>query len=168
MKKIVLRSLCLVAAMHFSACEKDDICIEGDTALLVIGFYDADNRIQPKAVPAIRVYGVGKTTTVATFTDRTDLDLISIPLDPGTSTTQFVLVNNSATLDNAETGNLDTILFTYQVNAQFVGRACGFIATYADLEADLTSEEDNWIKEVEIVNPLVENPNTAAHVKIYH
>ncbi|MEM9824872.1 MAG: hypothetical protein AAF985_27555, partial [Bacteroidota bacterium] len=29
-----------MAIIHFSSCEKDDICVEGDTPLLVIGFYD--------------------------------------------------------------------------------------------------------------------------------
>ena len=50
---------------------------------------------------------------------------------------------------------------------KFVSRACGYIANYENLSSDLKMETDNWIKDIEIVTPLVEN-STAAHVKIFH
>ena len=66
----------LLGIFSFSACEKDDICIEGDTPQLVIRFYDIENPTEYKAVPGLRVAGAGKEFTVSTFADRSDLDSI--------------------------------------------------------------------------------------------
>ena len=40
MKRLFPILLILTVIVQFSSCEKDDICVEGDTPLLVIGFYD--------------------------------------------------------------------------------------------------------------------------------
>lgn len=64
-------------------------------------------------------------------------------------------------------GDIDTLYFNYNRIDKFVSRACGYIANYENLSGDLKMETDNWIKDIEIVTPLVEN-STAAHVKIYH
>lgn len=157
-------------------CEKDDICIEGDTPLMVVRFYDAANRTELKKVSKFRIVGIGQKSTVIGVPDRTDIDSIAIPLKVNESTTGFYFINNSADVNAqdqdgqpimVEAGDLDSLYFNYGRTEKFVSRACGHIANYNNLTGDLKQEGENWIKDIEIVNPLVDN-STAAHVKIYH
>ena len=111
--------------------------------------------------------GVGQNTTVTTVVDRTDLDSIAIPLKVTENSTGFYFIKNSADVDSLEAGDLDTLYFNYTRKDKFISRACGYIANFETLGSDLKMETDNWIKDIEIVTPLVEN-STAAHVKIFH
>ncbi|GGW31349.1 DUF6452 family protein [Arenibacter certesii] len=158
------------------SCEKDDICIDGNTPLLVVRFYDADNRTELKKVPKFRIVGIGQKSTVSGVSDRTDLDSIAIPLKVTNSSTGFYFISNSVDVeaqDQAgqpillEGGDLDSLYFNYNRKDKFVSRACGHIANFDNLSGDLRSESQNWIKDIEITTPLVEN-STEAHVKIYH
>tara|TARA_R110002049_G_scaffold18326_2_gene70179 strand:- start:10003 stop:10506 length:504 start_codon:yes stop_codon:yes gene_type:complete len=167
MKKVYIPILFIIAFVSFGACEKDDICVDGDTPLLVIRFYDVDNPTVLKKVTKFRIVGVGQNTTVTTVSDRTDLDSIAIPLKVTEDITGFYFINNSSEVDAVEVGDLDTLYFNYTRKDKFVSRACGYIANFENLSGDLTLEPDNWIKDIEIVTPLVEN-STAAHVKIFH
>ena len=176
MKKSHILILLTIVLIGFGACEKDDICIDGDTPLLVIRFYDVDNPTELKDVTDFRIVGVGQNTTVTTVSDRTDTDSIAIPLKVTENTTGFYFISNSSDVETTDSsgetitvegGDLDTLYFNYSRIDKFVSRACGYIANYEDLTSDLKTETDNWIKDIEIVTPLVEN-STAAHVKIYH
>ncbi|SHF94133.1 hypothetical protein SAMN03080594_109190 [Arenibacter palladensis] len=176
MKKSHILILLTIVLIGFGACEKDDICIDGDTPLLIIRFYDVDNPTELKDVTDFRIVGVGQNTTVTTVSDRTDTDSIAIPLKVTENTTGFYFISNSSDVETTDSsgetitvegGDLDTLYFNYSRIDKFVSRACGYIANYEDLTSDLKTETDNWIKDIEIVTPLVEN-STAAHVKIYH
>jgi len=167
MKKVYIPILFIIAFISFGACEKDDICVDGDTPLLVIRFYDVDNPTVLKKATKFRIVGVGQNTTVTTVSDRTDLDSIAIPLKVIENSTGFYFISNSSDVDAVEVGDLDTLYFNYTRKDKFVSRACGYIANFEDLSGDLKLETDNWIKDIEIVTPLVEN-STAAHVKIFH
>ncbi|MDO6604889.1 DUF6452 family protein [Arenibacter palladensis] len=176
MKKSHILILLTIVLIGFGACEKDDICIDGDTPLLVIRFYDVDNPTELKDVTDFRIVGVGQNTTVTTVSDRTDTDSIAIPLKVTENTTGFYFISNSSDVETTDSsgetitvegGDLDTLYFNYSRIDKFVSRACGYIANYEDLTSDLKTETDNWIKDIEIVTPLVEN-STAAHVKIFH
>lgn len=166
--KIVLCILLLFAAI--SACEKDDICVEGDTPQLVIRFYDAENTTEFKEVPSLRVVGAGKEVTVSTFTDRGSLDSIAIPLNPGENISEFLFIIDSADDDEGfEAGNIDGLDFSYEVQEEFIGRACGFIVNYENLDAAITPDTENWIQNVEIAKAMVKTEDTlSAHVKIFH
>jgi hypothetical protein len=167
-KKISALFAIALTILFLSACEKDDICVEGDTPLLVIEFYDINDRDLVKQVTDLRVVGVGKDTTVNTVSDRADLDMIEIPLQIDSTSTSYLLISNSASNDSGEeTGNVDTITFNYQTQEVFVSRACGFVANFDALGQELLADTDNWIQEVEIVQTLVYDQATA-HVKIYH
>jgi hypothetical protein len=92
------------------------------------------------------------------------------------NTTSFYFIRNSSDVEatnssgdtiTVEGGDLDTLYLNYNKIDKFVSRACGYIANYEDVSSDLKMETDNWIKDIEIVTPLVEN-STAAHVKIFH
>ncbi|MET7030111.1 DUF6452 family protein [Sediminicola luteus] len=168
MKKILAIGAILLIIISFSACEKDDICVDGDTPLLVIGFYDVNDTTTAKKVSKLRVAGMDQEFTVNTVADRTDQDLIEIPLRINSPTTSFVLISNSATnSSNEETGNADVVTFNYETKEVFVSRACGFIANYDSLNGALTTDTDNWIKGIEIVQTTI-NDQATAHVKIFH
>lgn len=166
----------IMSILGLVACEKDDICVDGATPLLIVRFYDVDNRTTLKKAPKFRIVGMGQKTTVTGISDRTDLDSIAIPLKVDKDITGFYFINNSADVDvedpNGETikvegGDLDSLYFNYTRSNKFISRACGFITNFDDLKGDLKPESANWIKDIEIVIPLVDN-STEAHVKIYH
>src|SRR5690606_17048936 len=99
MKRFQTAILVIIIFISFGACEKDDICIDGVTPLLVIRFYDVDNPTVLKKVPKLRIAGVGQNTTVTTVSDRTDLDSIAIPLKVAENTTGFYFINNSSDVE---------------------------------------------------------------------
>jgi len=167
MEKIRVLLLVLIVIISFIACEKDDICVDGDTPLMIIRFYDNENPSELKAVPSLRVIGLGQSSTVNTFTDRTSLDSIALPLRINQANTGFILISDSADEDDLETGNNDTLTFDYSTLEIFISRACGFIANYDDLGELLTSDSENWIQNIEIVSPLIQQQDSA-HVKIFH
>ena len=55
MNKLKITFLFLLGLISFLACEKDDICIEEGTPLLVIRFFDAEDRTEFKPVPSLRI-----------------------------------------------------------------------------------------------------------------
>ncbi|MGY8913840.1 MAG: DUF6452 family protein [Flavobacteriales bacterium] len=168
MKKILAIGAILLIIISCSACEKDDICVDGDTPLLVISFYDINDTTTAKSVTKLRVAGLDQEFTVNTVADRTDLDSIGVPLRINNPSTSFVLISNSASnSSNEETGNADVVTFDYETKEVFVSRACGFIANYDTLNGTLTTDSDNWIKGIEIVQTSI-NDQATAHVKIFH
>lgn len=167
----LLIAIIILLSVIFSACEKDDICVDGDTPLLIVRFYDAENPTVIKQVPGLRVIGVGNGSPVDTFSDRSSLDSIGIPLRTVEALTEFTFIIDSANDENgAETGNSDTLGFTYDTQEVFVSRACGFIVNYDNLSSNLTTDTDNWIQSIEIAKTTVqlETEETTAHVKIFH
>ncbi|MEP2057062.1 DUF6452 family protein [Maribacter litoralis] len=168
MRRLYFGILLFWAIIWASSCEKDDICVEGDTPLLVIEFYDATDTSTLKEVTTLRVVGVGQSVTVGTFTDRSSLSSITIPLKTDEDSASFIMINESASDDNgSETGNLDTINFSYSRIEDFLSRGCGFIVNYDELEANVTADTDNWIQDIEITQSLVTNSDST-HVKIFH
>lgn len=161
----------LFGIISFSSCEKDDICVEGNTPLLIIRFYDAADTTKFKPVSGLRIVGVGKELPVNTFADRSsDLDSIGIPLKVDNTTTGFTFILNSANDDDGvETGNSDTVDFNYETNEVYKSRACGFIVNYDQLAFGFTPKPENWIQRIEIIKPSIEiEETTTAHVKIFH
>lgn len=167
MKKIHIALLIILGALAIPACEKDDICVDGDTPLLVVRFYDANDPETTKTVTALRIIGMGKTDPVNTFTDRSTIDSIALPLKVDDTSTGFYLISNSATGDSGETGDIDTLAFSYTPHDVFVSRACGYVANFSALEAQLQVGPGNWIQGIEIDTTEITNSATA-HVKIYH
>ena len=167
MEKIRILLLVLIVIISFIACEKDDICVDGDTPLLIIQFYDIENPSELKAVPNLRVIGLGQSSTVNTIADRTSLDSIALPLRINEANTGFILISDSADEDDLETGNNDTLTFDYSTLEIFISRACGYIANYDGLGELLTPDSENWIQNIEIVTPLIQQQDSA-HVKIFH
>ncbi|WP_340074789.1 DUF6452 family protein [Leptobacterium sp. I13] len=150
-------------------CERDDICPGEvpDTPQLIIRFYDNANPEEVKSVTSLRVLAAGVDVPVPNA-DRVTTDSIALPLRSFENETAFTFILNSEDDANgAEIGNSDRIAFNYTTKEVFISRACGFVANYENLTSDLTTDTNNWIQSVEIINDTIANENTA-HVKIFH
>lgn len=157
-----------IGILAVASCEKDDICVEGDTPLLVIEFYNINDTSALKTVPTLRVVGVGQNVTVSTVADRTALNTISIPLKTDVDVTSFIILSASASAeDGSETGNIDTVNFSYKRLEDFLSRGCGFVVNYDSLQANVSADTNNWIKDIEIIRSQVINSDST-HVKIFH
>ena len=175
MKRVLPVLLIIVSLSYFSSCEKDDICVEGDTPLLYIGFYDFEDTLSFKRVPSIRIRAVNNTgindsTLVnSTFSDRSSSpDSLGVPLIINGSSTSFEFITNSADDDDGvENGMIDTLTFNYTVNPEYISRPCGFIANFNELDTLRQVFSSDWIKRISIVNSDIERPNQI-HVKIFH
>jgi hypothetical protein len=150
MKKNIL--LAIVAIITLYSCEQDTICIDPITPTLVIRFYDYDNPSEVKSVESLTVWAAGKDSL---YTNQTT-DSISIPLDINENNTIYNLASESV---------VDTINFTYTRSDVFVSRSCGYKTIYENFTNQ--SNSNNWIKEIEIINTIINN-DTAAQVYIYH
>ncbi len=169
MKKLLIFSIILIGIVSFSACEKDDICVDGDTPLLVINFYDNEDTTKLKNVSKLRIVGADNEFAYqnVNFTDRSDVDVVEIPLITNETSTTFALIQNSADSEGSETGNVDMVTFNYTTKEVFVSRACGFVLNYENLTHELTVDTDNWIQEIKIEETLIEKSDIV-HVKIFH
>lgn len=167
LKKLIFTGFLFALVVLLTHCEKDDICVDGDTPLLIIRFYDADDPATLKEVPSLRVVGLGQTTTVNTITDRSSLDSIGIPLRINEANTSYLLILDSEDEDDLEIGNIDTLTFNYTTNEVFISRACGFVANYDGLADELNVDAENWIQNIEIVSSMIQTQDSA-HVKIFH
>lgn len=148
-------------------CEKDDICVDGDTPHLIIRFYDKENPELTKSVTSLRIIGEGLSDPLSTA-NRITTDSIAVPLRSSENNTVFSFISNSEDdKGGMETGSTDIVRFDYQTREVFISRACGYIANYDDLNVMVTMDGDDWIDSVEITNTTITN-EVAAHIKIYH
>ncbi|MGN7515850.1 MAG: DUF6452 family protein [Allomuricauda sp.] len=172
MKKIIPILLIAFILFYVSSCEKDDICVDGDTPLLVIGFYDIEDTTAFKRVPSVRIKSIDidSILTNESFGDRSNSpDSLQVPLRSNAIATTYQIISSSQ--DDAdtgeETGNIDTLTISYDLGEAFVSRACGFVANYNNLSVSVSESAENWIQDITVVEPNVENTNNI-HVKIFH
>ncbi|MCL6275298.1 DUF6452 family protein [Muricauda sp. 2012CJ35-5] len=170
MKKILPSLLFIMLLLQAISCEKDDICVDGDTPLLVIGFFDATDETMAKEVPSLRIKEVILDSNINTIADRSSaLDSIGVPLRINEVSTQFAFIMDSA--DDAdtgeETGNIDTLTINYEVRENFVSKACGFVANFDNISVTLPANAANWIQNITVEQETVENSQNI-HVKIFH
>lgn len=166
MKNTSIILILFISIIGILSCEKDDICVDGNTPLMVIRFYDATTDQDTfKAPPNLRVQGQFDDDTFGAIIPNTAADSIQIPLRIEELSTVYSFTTNTTT--DAANDNTDIINFSYTTREVFISRACGFIANYDGLTADLAENANSWIDRVEIAQDTIENQNTA-HVKIYH
>ncbi len=165
MNKLNYLLLIVLALFGLYACEKDDICVDGNTPLLVLRFYDINNPETLKAPSTLTIEGQLQDNSYGAIIANTSLDSIQIPLRNEALRTVYKLTTNTTT--DVSNANADLITFDYTTKELFISRACGFINNYETLTATKSLDLDNWIKEIEVVTTTIENQN-AAHVKIYH
>ncbi|WP_108247260.1 DUF6452 family protein [Muricauda brasiliensis] len=172
MKRII--PILLIASMLFyvSSCEKDDICVDGDTPLMVIGFFDIADTTLVKNVASIRIRNIDidSILTNSSFSDRSESpDSLQVPLRSTATTTMYQIISESADDEETEleTGNIDTLTISYELGEAFISRACGFVTNYNNISVTLTEGAENWIQDIKVVQPNVENTDNI-HVKIFH
>jgi hypothetical protein len=167
MKRNILFSLIILGC--FWSCEKDDICIAGDTPMMRITFLDSADETSEKAPERLLVVGKDKTTPITTISPgSSSITEALIPLIPNTNQTEYYLVTN-ASIDSEGTvsGNIDALIFSYTPNPTFISKACGYIVSYDNLIPILTPDSDNWIKKITVLSPSISNENEV-HIEIYH
>lgn len=172
MKKITPILLIVSLLYYVSSCEKDDICVDGDTPLLVIGFFDIEDTTAAKAVSSIRIRNIDidSVLTNSTFGDRSNSpDSLQVPLRSSATSTMYHIISGSQddTDSGEETGNIDTLTISYDLGEAFVSRACGFVVNYNNITVTLNEGAENWIQDISVVQPNVENTDSI-HVKIFH
>nr|WP_299383672.1 DUF6452 family protein [Allomuricauda sp.] len=172
MKRILPSLLICILLVHFLSCEKDDICVDGDTPMLIIGFYDAADTEEFKTVPSLRINSLDIDTVLENefFNDRADSpDSLFVPLRIAETSTAYEFIMDSAEDADTgeETGNSDALTINYGVRETYISKACGFVANFENLSITLPDSAENWIQDISIVQETIENSNTI-HVKIFH
>lgn len=151
----------------FLSCESDELCDKPvNTPRLIVRFYDANATSTVKSVDNLIVYGEG-TNTILT---NTTTDSLALPLKVTNPVTTYVLVSNAefdATSGTITSGNVATVTFTYGIEEEFVGKACGFKVVYNTLSATVEDIGNSWIKSVNIKNTSVKN-ESSAQIQLYH
>ena len=166
--KLLLLGLILLTAL--SSCEKDDLCVpeEAATPRLIVIFTDQNNPLNRKPVANLQV--IDQESQTAAPLNETGaqslaaVDSIAIPLRiiPGSTQYSFERTLNG-------TLNKDALNFNYTVGQEYINRACGFRATYNDLEIEQPVETPSspWIRNIIIRNSNVLS-NQDIHVEIRH
>lgn len=161
MKKNILFLVLLTGI--FTACEKDDFCIENPvTSKLIIDFYDDTNRETLKNVQRFSIISEGKTDSL--FVNKT-FNSISIPLNSLTLETIYTLKKNDdtgATADN----KIATFTIQYDTKEEFVSRSCGFKVIFNNLE--FSSNTNSWITDFTPTTIINLDDQSTAHVQIFH
>jgi hypothetical protein len=163
MKKIVLL---LLLTITFSSCEKDDICAEETTPLLVLEFYDISNPSNLKNVLNLKVTGEGQ-SELGTYNG---VNKVELPLDITNDLTKFSLILNSASSTGS---NEDSLQFNYIRQNIFVSRGCGYKTIFSlndnpngVIKTDAATPDGFWIQDINIVTTNIETENET-HIKIY-
>ena len=164
------------AITAFYNCESDDICPESTltTPRLVVTFYDVDNPEVKKNIESLGVYIVKNSELILlSEINGINTDSIAIPLRDDESVSNFKFCKDfSEDSTVIPSGLPNHVYLNYEINENFISRACGFINNYNLYDAlpfDPTSNQDtvNWIYEITILNDSITNENQS-HVKIFH
>lgn len=163
MKKIFLL---LLASFFFSGCEKDDICDAATptTPKVVIEFYDIANPTDTKNVINLGVIAPGFTNGFG-FSNASS---IKVPLKTFQDSSVLYFIQNGSAEPTSD-DNSDEVTFNYTRRTEFVSRACGYKTLYtldATNPVTVTPDANNWIQNVIVSQPNIENENET-HVKIY-
>jgi hypothetical protein len=162
MKKYLKYILLCLFSFGFLGCEKDDICAQEDpnTQAVVIEFYNKDERTKTKIPPGLLAYVTGYDIAI-----KANGNVLTLPLLINANTTSWNLVLNG---DDSIEGNeiIDVLTFNYEVEQQYVSKACGYKANFILDETNGVVSTYNWINSIEIINSNIINPNEV-HLKIY-
>ena len=146
-----------------SACEKDDFCTQNPvtTNLLILRFYDVNDKDNFKDVKKLSIWAEGKDTLDNYIS--IDTDSIAIPLNSNSLNTIYHLKMN--TIDGAIVNNVeDTFTINYTTENEYVSRSCGFKVNFLDLTL---SSSNNWISSFNQIETIIDDQNTA-HVQVFH
>ena len=162
MKKMI--ALCIVLFVAFSACEKDDFCLQNPvTPNLILRFYDNTNRETIKTVQRLYVWSEGKDTIAAYKNINTDS--VAIPLNSLAEETIYKLKMNN-TDGTAANDKIATFTIQYTTEEQYVSRSCGYRVIFNDV--NFVPDNTSWITEFTPISLTTIDNQDAAHVQIFH
>jgi len=163
--KRVYSTFLIIMILALGGCTRDDVCSENTptTPLLVIDFKDFSNPEVEKSVSGLSIVLLDANNTVVIPTASTAQ--VSIPLDTRTDAIRLFFTMDTG-VDNE---NIDLVTLTYQREDIYVNRACSFKTIYNDLSGslDTTTDDDTWIRRINILNSTIENEDEA-HITILH
>ncbi|UYW01691.1 hypothetical protein K5I29_01830 [Flavobacterium agricola] len=161
MKNILKYFVLLTSCLLFWSCEKDDICAEEDptTQAVVLEFFDKNDPTKAKNPNQLLAYVSGKDIAIAAEGNKLVLPLM---VNANTTTWNLVLNGNN---DNATDDIADVVTFNYEVEQQYVSKACGYKANFILNPTDGVTTTHNWISAIEVINPNIVNPNEI-HIKV--
>jgi len=175
MKKFSL--LVILIILIGTSCERDDICAETTptTPHIIITFYDINEQDNTKQVRLLTVNGVDPDGNVLeNIVTNTSTDSIVLPLrfqnENIVTASRFELKRDSdfdTDTNNNTVSNTDVIVVSYTPEFVYVSRACGYKSVFNETQNTLILDTDNWIFSYEIINPTIDNENSA-HIILYH
>ncbi len=156
--KVLIRFVALIVLtiISLTACRKDDICTGDGTPDLKIIFVDNSNPATEKPVGELHVTALPQQDTL--IKGQTNIKRLSIPLNVNDDISNFIFTSGQ---------NADTLIFHYTREQVFVSKSCGYKIIFHQLIVDLQQDNDNWIKQIELINNDVVT-DTVVHLKIYH
>jgi len=161
MKKICLG---VIALFTLVACEKDDLCDggESETPNVIINLFDRLNSETPK--PAVKI---------ALFTDNAKDSIffknqskIEIPLKITGNETVWNVMLYDLNETNDTITKVDQIRFTYNPEALYVSKACGYKTIFHNFNATIPTNL-NWIQSIYKLTSDVSNQDNA-HIQLFY
>src|SRR5690554_4172552 len=124
-----------------SGCQRDDLCpaTTQTTPRIVVEFQDYTDPGRLKAVADLVVIA---TDMEDTLLGPVNTNKINLPLRTNQNITEYLLIQNAGSPQE----NIDTIRFSYNRELQYLNRACGYKSNFADLQAIMISDQDQWIQ----------------------
>lgn len=172
MRKILVLGA-VVAALFFSACEKDDICAgtTPTTPRLVIDFFDQTNSSVAKNLTNFSAREIDEQNRLVFNPELTgearfftSANSVSLPLRLDQDETTYIITNFNG---NTNLVNTDTLTISYARREIYVSRACGYKVNF-DL-IDVTRDggtDNNWIQNIIREQTNIETENEA-HLTVY-
>jgi hypothetical protein len=146
----------LLLALSLIACEKDDICVDGDSALLQIEFRDVSNQEVVKNVAGLSIF---LNEEVYQGIENKTVSKIDLALAADQTLYTSDLIKSG--VDAA-----DRIVLSVTPKMTYVSRACGFVLEFEGLSVRSLSQK-SWISSIEVINESI-NASNAPHLVIYH
>jgi Na+-transporting NADH:ubiquinone oxidoreductase subunit NqrF len=122
---------------------------------LVLRLYDVNT---PNTVKKVTHLTLVTLPDLDTIYKNKEMDSIAIPLNVNDDISRFKMIDDS---------NEDIVEFTYNREAVFVSKACGYKSIFHNLQVNIVADSDNWIKNKELIQSEIKI-DTLAHVKIFH
>ncbi len=162
----------LAALLFLQGCQHDDLCpaTTQTTSLLVIRFYDVNDRESAQAPINLSIKAVNKDTA---YLNRINKDSIAIPLRTDENKTQYEFTLNAPAAGQPSENqsiptNTDVMTFNYGREQVYLNRACSYKVNYVDLKVSVDEGEDGgWIKDFVIEKTNIED-ESSAHINIYY
>lgn len=150
-----------VLLLFVSACEKDDICLEGTlgTPRLQYGFFDANNPEIPKSVSNLTIKAISQDSIIPSVYRNL------LPLQTDQPFTIFEFTINAG----SDAASSTLVQLNYDRWDEYLNRACGYRAHFIFNNQSFAQKnpETSWIKGFEVIQDTISDEETL-HLALYH